>query len=74
MCYLSIRSLKTLIILPVIKSHTNILASSKPDITQLPCELISNDTVLQDGFHFLNKVPLCKSYTTMKLGFGSSIS
>lgn len=56
------------------RSHTRILASSRPDMTQPPCELISKETVLQDGFHFLNNVPLCKSYTTIKFGLGSSIS
>lgn len=60
--------------LPVIRSQTRILASSRPDITQPTCELISNDTVLHVGFHFLNNVPLCKSYTTIKFGLGSSIS
>lgn len=40
------------------RSQTSILASSKPEITQPPGELIAKETVLQDGFHFLNNVPL----------------
>lgn len=57
--------------LPVTKSQIKMRASSKPAITHaFVCE-IDNETVLQDGFHFLNSVPLCRSYTTMKFGAGS---
>lgn len=45
-------------------------ASSKPAIAHVfVCE-IDNETVLQDGFHFLNSVPLCRSFTIMKFGAG----
>lgn len=57
--------------LPVTKSQTRIRASSRPAMTHvLACEMAS-DTVLHDGFHFLNNVPLCRSYTMIKLGEGS---
>lgn len=62
---------KTNLQLPVIRSQIKMRASSKPAITQaFVCEM-DNETVLHDGFHFLNSVPLCKSYTTMKFGAGS---
>lgn len=59
---------------PVIRSHTSILPSSRPLRTQPSFDDISNDTVFTAGFHFLNSVPDWRSYTTMKLGLGSSTS
>ena len=60
--------------IPVIRSQTRILASSSPLITQPSRDEMSRETVFTPGFHFLNNVPLCRSYTTMKLGLGSSTS
>lgn len=60
--------------LPVIKSQTNILPSSKPLSTQPSLDEMSSETVFTAGFHFLNKVPDWRSYTTIKFGLGSSTS
>lgn len=60
--------------IPVIRSQTRILASSNPLMTQPSRDEMSRETVFTPGFHFLNNVPLCRSYTTMKLGLGSSTS
>lgn len=52
---------KTNLQFPVIRSQIKMRASSKPAMTQaFVCEM-DNETVLHEGFHFLNSVPLCKS-------------
>lgn len=48
--------------------------SSRPTMTQLPAEEMAMEMMLTPGFHFLKSVPLWRSYTTMKLGAGSSTS
>lgn len=60
--------------LPVTRSQTRIRASAMPEMTQESFEEISREVVSTPGFHFLNRVPLWRSYTTMKLQPGSSTS
>lgn len=60
--------------LPVVRSQMHMRPFSWPLNTQPSWDDMSNATQSTPGFHFLNSVPDCKSYTTMKLGPASSTS
>lgn len=60
--------------LPVVRSQMHMRPFSWPLITQPSWDDMSNATQSTPGFHFLNSVPDCRSYTTMKFGPGSSTS
>lgn len=59
---------------PVVRSQIQMCPFSWPLSTQPSLDEISSATQFTPGFHFLNSVPDCRSYTTMKLGPGSSTS
>lgn len=55
-------------LVPVVRSQTNTSPDSTPLRTQPVCVEIAILTELLSGFHFLNNVPLWRSYTMMELG------
>jgi len=60
--------------LPVVRSQMHMWPFSWPLRTHPSLDDMSSATQFMPGFHFLNSVPDCRSYTTMKLGPGSSTS
>lgn len=64
--------------LPVVRSQMHMWPLSWPLRTHPSLDDMSSATQFMPGFHFLNSVPDCRSYTTMKLipgsGSDSSIS